>query len=69
MADNDVWSSIDSSTSKDDWAYAALLAVFGEHAKYYRVRKPRKPDENLRLIPTKPPYLFVLERKFLTFFI
>lgn len=61
MADNDIWTTINENTCKDDWAYAALLAVFGEQAKYYRVRRPRSNDIDLRQFPVKPPVLYVLE--------
>ncbi|XP_034237505.1 uncharacterized protein LOC117642974 [Thrips palmi] len=61
QADNDIWSTIEGNTSKDDWAYSALLAVFGEQAKFYRVRKPRSKDADLRQFPSKPPVLFVLQ--------
>lgn len=66
MVDDEIWSSLDSSTNKDDWAYGAMLAVFGEQAKFYRIRKPRSLDEDLRIFPSNPPVLHVLERKSIT---
>lgn len=63
LADADIWPTVKETENKSDWAYAALLAVCGQDARYFRARTPRKRDPKLRLFPTQPPVIFVLKCK------
>ena len=61
-ADAEIWDTLKLTTSKDDWALGALMAVFGADSKLYRARKPRSKDMTLRVFPSHPPVVLVLTR-------
>lgn len=61
QADADIWETLQNMTGKDNWAYAALLSIFGAESKLYRARTPRAKDAGLKVFPA--PVILVLRRK------